>query len=68
LTSDLYVEYRTGFGELGSGIPTPRLSWDAGNRIGLQYRINREWALDSFYEKTLRGSKIKIGLAWEYTF
>jgi hypothetical protein len=49
LTSDLYVEYRTNFGELGNGIPAPRLAWDAGNRIGLQYRINREWALDSFY-------------------
>lgn len=68
LTSDLYVEYRTNFGKVGSGIPAPRLSWDAGNRIGLQYRINRDWALDSFYEKTLRGSKIKIGLSWEYTF
>jgi len=68
LTSDLYVEYRTNFGKVGSGIPAPRLSWDTGNRIGLQYRINRLWSMDSFYEKTLLGRKIKIGLSWEYTF
>ncbi len=66
LTSDLYVEYRTQF---GSGIPAPRLSWDAGNRIGLQYRINRYWTLDSYYEKTNRGNtRIKFGLNWEYSF
>ncbi len=66
LTSDLYVEYRTHF---GSGIPAPRLSWDAGNRIGLQYRINRYWSLDSYYEKTERGNtRIKFGLNWEYSF
>ncbi len=66
LTSDLYVEYRTHF---GSSIPTPQLSWDAGNRIGLQYRINRYWSLDSYYEKTERGNtRIKFGLKWEYSF
>ncbi len=66
LTSDLYVEYRTQF---GSSIPAPRLSWDAGNRIGLQYRINRYWSLDSYYEKTERGNtRIKFGLKWEYSF
>ncbi len=66
LTSDLYIEYRTQF---GSGIPAPKLSWDAGNRIGLQYRVNRHWTLDSNYEKTLQGNdKIQIGINWEYTF
>ena len=66
LTSDLYVEYRTKFGE---NIPAPRLSWDAGNRIGLQYRINRYWTLDSYYEKTERGNtRIRFGLNWEYAF
>ncbi|MHB2155259.1 translocation/assembly module TamB domain-containing protein [Calditrichota bacterium GD2] len=66
LTSDLYVEYRTRFGQ---NIPAPRLSWDAGNRIGLQYRINRYWTLDSYYEKTERGNtRIRFGLNWEYSF
>jgi len=66
LTSDLYVEYRTRF---GGNIPAPKLSWQAGNRLGLQYRINRNWSLDSYYEKTDRGNnKIEIGIKWEYTF
>ncbi len=66
LTSDLYVEYRTQF---GSNIPAPRLSWDAGNRVGLQYRINRHWTLDSYYEITQKGNtRIKFGLSWEYAF
>lgn len=67
LTSDLYVEYRTQF---GSGVPTPKLSWDAGNRIGLEYRIDRFLSLKSFYEKTvpLGNNKIKVGLSWKYSF
>jgi len=66
LTSDLYVEYRTQF---GSGMPTPKLSWDAGNRISLQYRINSLWSLESQYEKTpLGNNKINLGLSWEYSF
>lgn len=66
LTSDLYVEYRTQF---GSNIPAPRLSWEAGNRLGLQYRINRNWSLDSYYEITQKGNtRIKFGLSWEYSF
>jgi autotransporter translocation and assembly factor TamB len=66
LTSDLYVEYKTQF---GGNFPTPKLSWDAGNRIGLQYRINRYWSLDSFYEKTQRGNNIiQLGIKWELTF
>lgn len=67
LTSDLYVEYRTQF---GSGVPTPKLSWDAGNRISLQYKINQRWSLDSFYEKTVPygRDKVQLGLTWEYSF
>ncbi len=66
LTNDLYVEYRTRFGE---EVPAPSLGWDAGNRIGLEYRINQSWKLDSFYEKTLLGNnKVKIGINWEFTF
>jgi len=66
LTNDLYIEYRTQF---GGKFPTPQLSWQAGNRIGLQYRISRDWSLDSYYEKTDKGNnKVRIGLSWEYTF
>ncbi len=67
LTSDLYIEYRTQF---GSGVPTPKLSWDAGNRIGLEYRINRFWSLKSYYEKTVpqANDKIQVGLSWKYSF
>lgn len=66
LTSDLYVEYRTQF---GGDFPTPKLSWQAGNRLGLQYRISRLWSVDSFYEKTDRGNnKIQLGIKWELTF
>ena len=66
LTSDLYVEYKTQF---GGDFPTPKLSWDAGNRLGLQYRINRYWSLDSYYEKTKRGNNnIQLGIKWELTF
>jgi autotransporter translocation and assembly factor TamB len=66
LTTDLYVEYKTQFTE---NVPAPRLSWDAGNRLGLQYRINKHWSLDSYYEKTLKGNnKVQLGLNWEYSF
>lgn len=67
LTSDLYVEYRTQF---GNGVPTPKLSWDAGNKISLQYRIDKNWSLDSNYEKVLPtgDNKIQLGISWEYTF
>ena len=57
LTTDLYVEYRT------------RFDWAAENRLGLQYRINKHWSLDSYYEKTIQGNnKVQLGLNWEYSF
>ncbi len=66
LTSDLYVEYRTQF---GGQFPAPKLSWQAGNRIGLQYRISRYWSVDSYYEKTTLGNnKVQLGIKWELTF
>jgi autotransporter translocation and assembly factor TamB len=67
LTSDLYVEYRTQF---GSGVPTPKLAWDSGNKISLQYRINKNWSVDSHYEKTLLfgNNKVQVGVSWELAF
>ena len=50
-------------------MPATSLNWDAGNRLGLQYRINKHWSLDSYYEKTLQGNnKVQLGLNWEYSF
>ena len=66
LTSDLYVEYRTRF---NNDIPAPKLGWEAGNRIQLEYRVNRNWRLNSYYEKTIEGNnKFQVGIDWEYTF
>ena len=65
--SNLYLEYRSQFG--GGTIPTPKLSWEPGNQIGLKYRINRDWSIDSNYALTQRGNNmIQISLSWKKTF
>ena len=71
LTSQLYLEYKTqlssaGLPGLGS-IPTPRLSWEAGNQIFLEYRFNRNWSISTFYEKR-ENDRIKFNLNWRYDF
>ena len=67
ISNNLYLEYRSQFA--GGSIPAPRLSWEPGNQIGLEYRINKNWSLDSYYSQTLQGNnKIKISLAWKMTF
>jgi len=65
--SNLYLEYRSQF---GSGtIPAPKLSWEPGNQIGLKYRINKSWSIDSNYSLTQRGNNlIQISLSWKKTF
>ncbi len=65
--SNLYLEYRSQF---GSGtIPAPKLSWEPGNQIGLKYRINKNWSIDSNYSLTQRGNNlIQISLSWKKTF
>jgi autotransporter translocation and assembly factor TamB len=66
-TSNLYLEYQSEFGQ--GLIPTPKLSWEPGNRIGLTYRIANKWSIDSYYAQTLRGNdQIKIALSWKTTF
>ena len=66
-TSNLYLEYQSEFGQ--GLIPTPKLSWEPGNRIGLTYRIANKWSIDSFYAQTQRGNdQIKISLSWKTTF
>jgi autotransporter translocation and assembly factor TamB len=67
LTSNLYLEYRSKLGE--GTIPVPKLTWAPGNQIFLEYRINKYWSLDSFYQQTQRGNNmIKLSLAWKTTF
>jgi hypothetical protein len=65
--SNLYLEYTSTMG--GGTIPTPKLSWEPGNQIGLKYRINRNWSINSDYSKTQRGNNlIQISLSWKTTF
>lgn len=67
LTSNLYLEYKSTFA--GGTIPAPRLSWQPGNQIGLEYRINKFWSVDSYYSQTLRGNnRIQLSLSWKTTF
>ena len=67
LTSDLYVEYT---GIFGSGAtPAPTLNWRPGNQIGIEYRINKNWSVDSYYLRTHRGNNIyNVSLAWKLSF
>ena len=67
VTSNLYLEYRSQF---GSGtIPAPKISWEPGNQIGLKYRIDRNWSIDSNYSLTQRGNNlIQLSLSWKKTF
>ena len=71
ITPDLYLEYKTQLGSAGlpimGEIPTPRLGWDAGDQIYLEYRINRNWSVSTYYEKQLY-DKFKVDLNWQYNF
>ena len=65
--SNLYLEYTSKMG--GGTVPTPKLSWEPGNQIGLKYRINRNWSVNSDYSRTQRGNNlIQISLSWKTTF
>ena len=67
LTSDLYVEYTGMFGS--DAVPAPTVTWKPGNQFGIQYRINRNWSLNSYYLKTQRGNSIyNVSLAWRLSF
>ena len=71
ITPNLYLEYKTQLGSSGipgmGEIPTPRLGWDAGDQIYLEYRFNRNWSVSTYYEKQLY-DKFKIDLNWQYNF
>jgi autotransporter translocation and assembly factor TamB len=67
LTSDLYVEYTGMFGS--NAVPAPTVTWKPGNQFGIQYRINRNWSVNSYYLKTQRGNSIyNVSLAWRLSF
>jgi hypothetical protein len=64
LTSNLYIEYTGMF-----SVPSPNVSYQPGNQIGLEYRINKNWSIDSNYFRTQRGNSIyRISLAWKTSF
>lgn len=63
LTSDLYIEYTGMFGS--DAVPAPTVTWKPGNQLGIQYRINRNWSVNSYYLRTQRGNSIyNVSLAW----
>jgi autotransporter translocation and assembly factor TamB len=67
LTSDLYVEYTGMFGS--NAVPAPTVTWKPGNQFGIQYRINRNWSVNSYYLRTQRGNSIyNVSLAWRLSF
>ncbi len=70
LTPNLYLEYRSQLASTGLGnVPAPSLSWEAGNQIYLQYRLNRHWSFSSFYQKTLEGDdKVQFDINWRIGF
>ena len=71
LTPKLYLEYKTRLASAGlpglGQIPAPRISWEAGNQIYLEYRINRNWSVSTYYEKS-ENDKIKIEINWRHSF
>lgn len=71
LTPHLYLEYKTQLASAGlpglGNIPAPRLSWEAGNQLYMEYRINRNWSISTFYEKR-QYDKVKFDINWRYDF
>ncbi|MCB0301539.1 MAG: translocation/assembly module TamB domain-containing protein, partial [Calditrichaeota bacterium] len=70
LTPNLYLEYRSRLASTGLGnVPAPQLSWEAGNQIYLQYRLNRSWSFSTIYQKTLEGNnKVQFDINWQTGF
>jgi len=71
LSPRLYLEYTTQLSSAGlpglGNIPTPRLAWEAGNQIYLEYRINKNWSISTYYEKR-EYDKIKFDINWRLNF
>jgi autotransporter translocation and assembly factor TamB len=72
-TPNLYFEYQTKLSNTNisglASIPTPSLSWESGNLIYIKYRLTRNWALSSYYQKTLEGNdKVRFDVNWQLSF
>lgn len=70
LTPKLYLEYQSRLESSSLGnLPAPSLSWEAGNQIYLQYRLNRNWSFSTIFQKTYEGNdKVKLDISWQVTF
>jgi hypothetical protein len=72
LTSDLYLEYQGQFSHLnfsGAAIPSPNFTWQAGNQIGVRYRINKNWSLHSTLYRTWNNyNKYRLDIKWKKEF
>ncbi len=68
---NLYLEYRTQLGSSGvssvNEAGAPSLDWEVGNQLYLEYQINKNWSVSSFYARQLY-DKFKIDVNWRYNF
>ena len=71
LMPNLYLEYKTQLGSSGvsnlGNAAAPKVDYEIGNQIYLEYRINRNWSVSSFYARQLY-NKFKIDVSWRYSF
>lgn len=66
LTNNLYFELRS---PLQSSPFANKLSWEPGNELYLQYRLNRNWTIGTTVSKTEEGNnKINFNFAWKLFF
>jgi hypothetical protein len=72
LTNDLYVEYQGQLSQLdvsGAYIPMPNFTWQAGNQLGIRYRLNRHWSLNTTMLRTFENNnKYRLDLRWKTDF
>jgi autotransporter translocation and assembly factor TamB len=70
LSPKLYFEYKARLESTSLGnIPAPSLSWEAGNQIYLQYRLNQNWSFYTIFQKTLEGNdKFNMDISWQISF
>ena len=71
LMPNLYLEYKTQLGSSGvsnlGNTGAPKVDYEIGNQIYLEYRINRNWSISSFYARQLY-NKFKIDVSWRLSF
>ncbi|MCK5076392.1 MAG: translocation/assembly module TamB domain-containing protein, partial [Calditrichia bacterium] len=68
LSNNLYFEYKTGMTGSG-GIGAPKISWEPGNEVQMNYRLNRNWSFGTNYGLSFSGNrKIKFDFSWKLNF